>query len=122
MADAISSSVVILDAGERPVVTNRGRVLRKYLQSISDLRQKADVSIAEVGAYASEFEKCEFGSETSLPSKIVEYIQKFEELQKQGLKPEKVNEGVSTVFLPHEGHQKPEARVSISSIYEPGIG
>ena len=119
LADAISSSVVILDAGERPVVTNRGRTLRKYLQAISDLRHKADVTIDDVTRYAAEFELREFGSQSGIPSKIAEYVAKFENLVAQGLSSEKINEGVSDVFPPREDFTEPLARTSISSQYEP---
>lgn len=117
LADAISSSMVILDTGERPVVTNRGRVLRKYLQAVSDLREDAEVSIDEIEEYAREFELREFNSLSMLPSKIAEYVHTYEQLKAKGLKPEKVNEGVSGVFPPLESDEIPSPRISVSSRY-----
>lgn len=117
LADAISSSMVILDAGVRPVVTNRGRVLRKYMQAISNLRQKADVTIRDIQHYAEEFELREFGSISDLPAKVISYIMRYEELCSQDLTLEKINERVSSIFPPEV--QQPVARISVSSHCEP---
>lgn len=117
LADAISSAMVILDTGERPVVTNRGRVLRKYMQAISDLRHKAETSINEIERYAKEFEIREFGSESELPLKIAEYVTKYEALQAQGLKPDRINSRVSAVFPPTIPLR--QSRASLSSRYVP---
>lgn len=117
LADCISSSLVILDTGERPVATNRGRVLRKYMQGVSDLRHKADVSIDEIQKYAADFEVREFGVQSDLPSKIAEYVTKFEEAQAKGFKPEKVNAEASAVFPLGAGQR--QSRVSLSSRFEP---
>ena len=117
LADAISSSMVILDTGERPVVTNRGRILRKYLQAVSDLREEAGVSIDEIEEYAREFELREFNSLSLLPSKIAEYVHTYEQLKARGLKPEKVNEGVSGVFPAVVSGEMSTPRTSVSSQY-----
>jgi len=113
LADAISSAIVILDAGERPVVTNRGRILRKYLQAISYLRHKVAIRIDEIERYAEKFEIKEFGSNSELPSHMVKYIIKYEELQAKGLKLEKINLQISSV-IPAENALR-QSRVSLSS-------
>ncbi len=118
LADAISSSMIILETGERPVATNRGRVLRKYLQSMSALRHKAKVSIEDIREYAEEFEVKEFGSYSERPEKISKYLMKFESLKEKGLKPEKINANLSSVFPPKKENEiAHEERVSLSSIY-----
>lgn len=98
LADAISSSVVILDSGERPVATNRGRVLRKYMQAIGDYREKAAVTLDEIEKFASDFEKEEFGKVTSIPSKIREYVSAYEHLKRRGLGVEEVNKELSSII------------------------
>lgn len=99
LADAISASVVILNAGVRPIATNRGRVLRSYLQAISYLRKKAYVEIDKIKEYAEAFEGEEFGSITKIPEKILEYIINFEKFTTSGLSPEKINEKTSSIFI-----------------------
>ena len=81
LADALSSSIVILEGGERPIATNRGRVLRKYLQAVSDLRLHADVSTSEIRQYAEEFEYQEFGSVSDISEKIEKYAIAYEKLK-----------------------------------------
>ena len=100
LADALSSSLAILNAGERPVVTNRGRLLRKYLQAVGDLRQGAGLSLDDIERYGIEFEAKEFGYASPLPAQIKRYVASYETLQGQGFKPEKVNERLSDIFPP----------------------
>lgn len=96
--DAISSTIAILKSGVRPVVTNRGRILRTYLQGISYLRHKVNASVNDIAKYAQQFETKEFGEPSTASLKISDYINKYEELRNMGLSPEKVNKGVSNIF------------------------
>ena len=119
LADALSSSIVILDSGERPIATNRGRVLRKYLQAVSDLRLMAEVTIPEIRQYAEEFEQQEFGSVSDIPSKIEKYTVSYEKLKGDGLKPEKINERLNEVFPVQVNNTTVCGRTSLSSKFEP---
>jgi hypothetical protein len=119
LADALSSSIVILDSGERPIATNRGRVLRRYLQAVSDLRLMADVTIPEIRQYSEEFEHQEFGAVSEIPARMEKYIVAYEKLKREGLKPEKINERLNEVFPVSANNINMYGRTPLSSKYEP---
>ena len=107
-----------MDSGERPVATNRGRVLRKYMQAIGDLRARADVSLTEIRAYGEEFESREFGFVSHFPAKLEEYIGKYEVLKSQGMTAEKINERLGDIF-PNTSNETIKSRTSLSSRFVP---
>jgi hypothetical protein len=101
LADAISACIAILDAGERPIATtNRGRILRTYLQALSYLRVRANVSIEEMARYAAEFEEQQFGKKSSLAQNVAAYLKSYEDLKNGGLGQSKINEAISSIFPP----------------------
>jgi len=101
LADAISACIAILDAGERPIATtNRGRILRTYLQALSYLRVRAGVSIEEMARYAAEFEEQQFGKKSSLAQNVAAYLKSYEDLKNGGLGQSKINEAISSIFPP----------------------
>lgn len=113
LADAISAAVVILDAGVLPGPTGRSYILRRYLRSTAELREKAEVDLSEVGACAEQFEREEFGSGSDIPEKITEYLSAIK-LWNGHTTPRTMNEKVSAIFLAPRRGREPGPRQPIA--------
>ncbi|TQF27563.1 hypothetical protein UNPF46_29965 [Bradyrhizobium sp. UNPF46] len=97
LADAISATVVILDAGVRPGPTGRSYILRRYLRSTAELCEKTEVDPAEVSACAELFEREEFGVASGIADKIAEYLNAMK--LRNGHTARTMNEKVSAIFM-----------------------
>jgi len=98
-ADALCAAMVILKEGERPIATNRGRVLRKYLQGVSYLRHKINVTPEDIARYAENFQSKYLALSSDIPSKICRYVIEYENLKAREIPSEKINETISQIFL-----------------------
>lgn len=83
LADSLVVSVILLREGLRPVASNRGRILRAYIQSISYLRTKSDMEIRELVKIMKDYEMEEFGNFTDIPERIGYYLELYETLLKE---------------------------------------
>ncbi|MFA4853330.1 MAG: hypothetical protein WC599_12500 [Bacteroidales bacterium] len=98
-ADALSVVVVLSRQGIRPTASeNRGRILRKYLQSLSYFRTKLDYSVDEIGRFITSYEKEEFGNISDLDEKCVKYLKAFEKLTREQLDTALINKKISILF------------------------
>jgi hypothetical protein len=101
-ADALTSSLTILAEGVRPVATNRGRVLRTYLQALSPLRQRARIASSELSLIGAHFFRTRYGRESVLPAQVACYVDRFEALSAEGLPSSHINRACAEIFAPQE--------------------
>lgn len=90
LIDALVSCIAILSMNIKPVATNRGRVLRRYLQGLSYLRIHSNTSLDEMENIAERYERKFFGS-NYITHFILNYIQHYEKLRHEGIKESVIN-------------------------------
>ncbi|WP_168386395.1 hypothetical protein [Erwinia amylovora] len=88
--DALVSCIAILSMKIKPVATNRGRVLRRYLQGLSYLRIHTNTSLDEMENLAERFERKFFGS-NYITHFILNYVQHYEQLRHEGINEAVIN-------------------------------
>ncbi len=77
IADALAASTLILNAGIRPVATNRGRVLRRYLQGIAELQPRTNISSETLQIAAESFEQCSLGVRSDAGAFVAKYVEDY---------------------------------------------
>ncbi|WP_163004275.1 hypothetical protein [Pseudomonas viridiflava] len=75
--DAIAACISILSFGIRPIADNKGRVLRRYLQGISTLRSKAQISLPRILEAAKAFEARNYNTNIACQY-MASYLENYE--------------------------------------------
>ncbi|MCL2468915.1 MAG: alanine--tRNA ligase-related protein [Alphaproteobacteria bacterium] len=82
ITDALAASVLILNAGIKPVATGgRGRMLRRYLQGIAELQPYTDISSIDFQKAAESFEVHNLGKKSNVGLFIVKYLEDYRKLK-----------------------------------------
>jgi hypothetical protein len=98
LADALAAAMAILHAGIRPIATNRGRVLRKYLHGIHRIKSALGITNADVAYYAATFEARELSDRTTLPEQLAHYLTVCDKMISANEPSEQINRRAAQVF------------------------
>jgi hypothetical protein len=122
LADALGSSIAILDTGQvSPRARkgeHRGRILKQYLQGVIKLRAEAGFTIDEVRRFAEEFEIREYGAPSIVSQKIYDYLSAYEKFSAQQLTEHKFHENMAGIIgnLAEVGHKPRRPQSSAASV------
>lgn len=98
LADALAAAMAILHAGIRPIATNRGRVLRKYLRGIHQIKLALGITNTDVACYAATFEARELSDRTTLPEQLARYLDVCDEMLSANEPSERINRHAAQAF------------------------
>ena len=81
IVDALAASTLILSADIKPLATNRGRVLRRYLQGISELQPNTSLTYADLQEASEKFEQSCIGTQSDAGAFIAKYVADYQALK-----------------------------------------
>jgi alanyl-tRNA synthetase len=83
IADAVAASTLIVREGVKPVATNRGRVLRRYLQGVAELLPHTDMTVGQLMQASEHFERQCYGDASDAGHFIAEYISNYQQMKSE---------------------------------------
>jgi hypothetical protein len=98
LADTLTASIAMLREGLRPVVSNRGRILRRYLQATGRLRARVGLPLDRLEAAADRYERDQFGASTGLAPRVRAYLARHDELVERGASQPEMNRALATLL------------------------
>ncbi len=78
LKDCIVSSVVLLREDERPIATNKWRVLRKYLRWLLYFRVKLGYSNEQIAWFVKDYEYLEYWNDSDVWRVVLNYLNFYE--------------------------------------------
>lgn len=93
--DALVACVAIMSLNIRPTATNRGRVLRRYLQGLNQLRLNNALSIDFIAEVAMRFESTHYGTR-HIHAHIGQYLHQHTQLLRQEQAAPVINKRISS--------------------------